>query len=117
MAYNQNMKRLALSLLGGFAVPFGYYIALGLLLLWTKNWALVSRLGYPVRWPIPILFHLFHFGSFPLRRGDRTFLILLVFICNAVLYSIPIYFLLWGFSIRRRKAVRGDLPPDPPQFV
>lgn len=107
------MKRLALSLLGGFAITILYISALLLLWYGTRNAALVRRLSYPVDWPTWFM------PSDPssLSRGDQIFLFLLFIICNAVLYSIPIYFLLWRFSKRKRKATRVDLPPDPPLFV
>jgi hypothetical protein len=111
------MKRLAWSLVGGFAIPVLYIVALALFFVWSENLALVLRLAYPVNWPTFILVRLLPLGSFPLRPGDRILLILLVIICNTVLYSIPIYFLLWKFSTRKRKAARVDLPPDPPRFV
>ena len=111
------MKRLALSLVGGFAIPVLYTLALALFFLWTENLPLVLRLAYPVNWPTFILVHLFPLGSFPLRPGDRLFLIPLVIICDAVVYSIPIYLVLWRFSVRKRKSMRLDLPPDPPSFV
>jgi hypothetical protein len=111
------MKRLALSLLGGFSIPVLYTLALALSFLWTKNLPLILRLSYAVNWPIFILFRLFPLGSFPLRPGDRIFLILIVIVCNGLIYSLPIYLILWRFSLRRRKAVRIDLPPEPPRFV
>ena len=111
------MKRLALSLVGGFAIPALYTLALALVFLWTKNVRLVLRLRFPVAWPRYVLVHLVPLGSFPLRPGDRLFLIPLVIICDAVVYSIPIYLLVSRFSTRKRKAARVDLPPDPPQFV
>ena len=118
LAYNHNMKRLALSLFYGFAIPVTYNLALGLLMVRTKNFSLILRLSYPVSWPMLILFRLLPLDSFPyvLRPENRLFLVLLVIICDGLVYSIPIYFLLWRFSIRR-KAVRLDLPPDPPRFV
>ena len=72
------MKRLALSLVGGFAVPFLYVVTIGLIVRWTKNLALLHRLAIPVSWPALILFRLLPRGSFPFRHADRTFLILLV---------------------------------------
>jgi len=106
------MKRLALSLLGGFAITIFYISALVLLWYWTGNAALVRRLSYPVdlpTWFMP--------DPSSLSLGTQIFLFLLFIICNAVLYSIPIYFLLSRFSKRKRKATRVDLPPDPPLFV
>jgi hypothetical protein len=108
---------MGLSLLGGFVIPALYTLALALFFLWTKNVRLVLRLRFPVAWPRYVLVHLVPLGSFPLRPGDRLFLIPLVFICDAVVYSIPIYLLLWRISMRNRKTVRVDLPPDPPSFV
>jgi len=107
------MKRLALSLLGGFAVTILYISALLLLWYWTRNGALVRRLSYPVDLPTWFM------PSDPssLSLGAQIFLFLLFIICNTVLYSIPIYFLLWRFSKRKRKATLIDLPPDPPLFV
>jgi hypothetical protein len=113
------MKRLALSLFYGFAIPITYNLALGLLMVWTKNSSLILRLSYPVSWPMLILFRLLPPDAivYWLRPEKRLSLVLLVIICDGLLYSIPIYFLLWRFSLRRRKAVRIDLPPEPPRFV
>jgi len=112
------MKRLALSLFGGFAIPFLYTISLALVLVWTEKLSLVLRFAYPVNWPTVILVRLLPAGSFPLRPEDRVFLILLVAIFNIVLYSIPVYLLLsLAFSLRKRKASRDDPPPEPPLFV
>jgi hypothetical protein len=111
------MKRLALSLVCGFTIPALYILALALFFLWTGNLRLVLWLRYPVNWPTFILVHVLPLGSFPLRAGDRLFLIPLVIICDAIAYSIPIYLVLWRFSIRKRKSMRLDLPPDPPSFV
>src|SRR5437773_12261169 len=111
------MKRLALALVCCFAIPFVYTITLGLFAVYSKNWRLILLLAYPVRWPTTILFRLLPPGSFPFRRGDRTFLFLYIIICNALLYTIPIYFLLWRFSKRKRKIERFDLPPNTTQFL
>ena len=108
------MKRLALSLIGGFTITILYISALLLLWYWTRNAALVRRLSYPVDWPI----WFYPFNPSSLRHEDQILLFLLVIICpNAILYSIPIRFVLWGFSIRKRKVLPVDLPPDPPLFV
>ena len=111
------MKRLALSLLGGLAITIFYMSTILLVLYWTRNFALVRRLSYPIDGPNLVLVRIFPIGWFDPRSGEAIFLLLLHIICNAVLYSIPIYFLLWRFSIRGRKAVRVDPPPDPPLFV
>jgi hypothetical protein len=113
----ETMKRLALSLVGGFAIPFSYYAAITILILLTDNTDLGVRLSYPVSWPILVLYHLLPSTSFPLRPGDKTSLFLIIIICNVLVYSIPTYFLLWGVSLRWRRVKRVDLPPDPPGFV
>jgi len=107
------MKRLGWSLLGGLAITILYISALFLLWHSTRNAVLVRRLTYLVDLPTWFM------PSDPasLSLGTQIFLFLLFIISNAVLYSIPIYFLLWGFSKRKRKATRVDLPPDPPLFV
>ena len=88
-------------------------------MIWTKHFSLFLRLSYPVSWPMLILFRLLPPDAilYWLRPENRLFMVLMVIICDGLVYSIPIYFLLWGLSIRRRKAVRVDLPPDPPRFV
>jgi hypothetical protein len=111
----ETMKRIALSLVGGFAIPFSYYAAITILMLLTDNTDLGVRLSYPVSWPILVLYHLLPSKSFPLRAADKIFLYLIVLICNVLVYSIPTYFLLWGVSLRWRKVKRVD-PPDPPGF-
>ncbi len=119
LAYNQNMKRLVLSLFYGFAMPVTYNLALGLLLVWTKNLSLIMRLSYPVSWPMFVFFRLLPSDAivYWLRPEKRLSLVLLVISCDGLLYSIPIYFLLWGFSTRKRKAKRVDLPPDHRDFL
>ena len=107
------MKRLALSLLGGLATTILYLSALLLLEYWTGNAALGRRLTYLV--DLPTWFMPSDPSSYSL--GTQVVLLLLFIISNAVLYSIPIYFLWWVFSKRKRKATRVDLPPDPPLFV
>ena len=107
------MKRLALSLLGGFATTILYMSALVLLSDWTRNAALVRRLTYLV--DLPTWFMPSDPSSYSF--GTQIFLLLLFIISNAVLYSMPIHFLLWVFSKRKRRATKVDLPPDPPLFV
>lgn len=111
------MKRLVFSLFGGLAISASYVITLALFYVWTENLDLTLLLAYPVNWPTFILVRLLPLDSFPLRPGDRAFLILLIMVCNAVLYSIPIFLLLWIYSTRKRKAALVDLPPEPPLFV
>lgn len=55
IANNRNMKRLALSLLGGCAIPFLYAVIVGPLSLYIENPTWNQFVSYPVRWPILIL--------------------------------------------------------------
>jgi len=107
------MKRLGWSLLVSLAITILYISSLFLLWHWTRNALLVRRLSYLV--DLPTWFMPSSPSSFSL--GTQIFLFLLFIISNAILYSIPIYFLLWRLSKRKRKATRVDVPPDPPLFV
>ena len=112
----RRVKRLALSLLGGIVIPFSYAVILTVVFFRTRRVAFF-RLSIPVSWPSFVLFRLLPYHSFPLRPEDRIFLAVFVIVCDVFLYSSLIYFLLWRRSLRKRKAQRFDLPPNPPQFV
>ena len=106
------MKRLALSVLGGFAVPFLYSIIVGPVTPYIKNEAINQLAMYPVRWPILILYR---FGLFPVRSfEDETVLLLYIIVCNVFLYTLMTYVALWGVSRRKRM---DRLPPKPGQAV
>jgi hypothetical protein len=112
------MKRLALSVVGGFAIPFLYTIIIGPASLYIKSQTLNRFAEYPVRWPILILYRFASFdslGSFPFRDQDATIMFAYIVICDVVLYAILTYFLLWAFSKRRRKVYES--PPHPPRLV
>ena len=112
------MKRLALSLVGGFAIPFLYTIIIGPASLYIESQTLNRFAAYPVRWPILILYRFASFdslGSFPFRDQDSTILFLYIVICNVVAYAILTYTLLWVLSKRKSKVYES--PPQPPRFV
>jgi hypothetical protein len=109
------MKRLALSLFGGFAIPFLYTIIVGPLSLYIKSPTLNRLAEYPVRWPIFILYRLVPLDSFPFRDQDSTALFIYIVGCEVILYTILTYLLLWGFS--KRKSEPSNEPPNPPLFV
>ena len=99
------MKRLALSLLGGFLLPFLYSIVVAPLTPYIKNNTLAFSAMVPVRWPILLLYwlHTFPFGS--------EFAVLLYIVsCNVIFYGSMIYFVL--FALSKRKETRR-LPPGP----
>jgi len=113
------MKRLAVSVVGGFAIPFLYTIITGPTSVYIKSQTLNRFAEYPVRWPILILLHFASFdslGSFPFRDQDATVMFVYIVVCNVVLYTVLTYFLLWVFSKRKRNGHESP-PPHPPQFV
>lgn len=102
------MKRLALSVLGGVAIPFLYSVVFGPLTTYTNNETLNHYLGYPVRWPVLILYRWFPIDV----SNNETFLLLLVISCNVLLYTLLTYCVL--FAVSKRK-VQSHLPPPPLQ--
>lgn len=109
------MKRLALSLFGGFAIPFFYTLIVGPLSLYIDSRTWNRFADYPVRWPILILYRFVPLDSFPFRDQDSTALLTYIIGCDVILYTILTYFFLWGFS--KRKSEPSDPPPNPPAFV
>src|SRR2546425_1097220 len=105
------MKRLALSVICGFVIPFLYSVIVGPLTPYIKNPALDELATYPVRWPIIIPLRL---GFVPFGENETALLVYIIG-CNVFLYSLLSYFLLWRFFRRKRAAPR--LPPDPPSFA
>src|SRR5688572_1094334 len=108
------MKRLVLSVVGGFVIPFVYTIAVGPLSNYIENYRLRRLLGYPIRWPILLIQRVAPFNSFPYRDGDQVFAFLLVIVCDVLLYSLVTYILLWRFWKPKIQAV--EPPPTPPRF-
>ena len=100
------MKRLALSVGGGFLLPFLYSIIVGPLTPYIKTnrtldfWAMV-----PVRWPILLLYEL---GVIPFESD--LLLLLYIVSCNVIFYGSLIYFVHFALS-KRKKTSR--LPPAP----
>ena len=103
------MKRLALSLLGGIAIPFVYAIIVGPLSTYIANESLNHYLSYPIRWPILILYRLFLTDVL----SNEGLLLLLIIGCNVFLYTLLTYCVLLVFS--RRKQTEPKLPPPPVQ--
>jgi len=99
------MKRLALSLLGGFLLPLLYTIVVAPLTPYNNNRTLDFLAQVPVRWPILLLarLHVFPFQSEPWQ-------LLYLISCNVILYGSLIYFVL--FALSKRKTT-GPLPPGP----
>jgi len=108
------MKRLILSLVGGFVIPFLYTLIVGPLTNYIENYRLRQLLGYPVRWPVIILQETLPLDSFPFRDEDLGFLLVLVIACDVIVYGIVTYILLWRFW--KPKTKESGPPPEPPRF-
>jgi hypothetical protein len=115
LAYNPNMKRLVLSLVGGVAIPFLYTIIVGPLSTYIQNPDLNALMSFPVRWPVIILMRFLHLDSFLFRNEDEIPLLLFIVISNVLLYSFVTYVLLLRFWKRKTPQIKP--PPDPPLFV
>ena len=103
------MKRLILSVIGGFLLPFLYSIIVGPLTPYVKNNRTLDFLAMvPVRWPILVLFQL---GLLPFER--ESWVLGYVVTCNVVFYGSVIYFVLFALS-RRKKIIPS--PPAPEQY-
>lgn len=109
------MKRIALSVIGGFVIPFAYAVIVGPLTAYTKNEAVLRFSYVPIGWPRLILQRIVPLNSFPFRDTDTVALLIYMIVCDVVLYALLTYFLLWRFS--RRKNDESLVPPNPPSFV
>ena len=100
------MKRLVLSVVGGVAIPFLYTAIVGPLSTYSTNQTLNHYLGYPVRWPVLILFQLSAIG-FQFNEG---IMLLAVIVGNVLLYTVVTYVVLLVFS---KPKAPNRLPPRP----
>ena len=100
------MKRLRLSVVCGFLIPFLYAVIVGPL-TYTNNFTLRFWLNQPIEWPLSLHYLLAGQPRHPLAGYDMGVLIY-VFACNVILYSLITYFLLLIFSaLRRRKTANA----------
>ena len=99
------MKRLALSVFGGFVIPFAYAIIAATLSPYVKSETLNLLAGYPVRWPLLILYRL----GFPVEKDVAT--LLYIAGCNVLLYTLLTYCFLW--ATLKRKTIEPVMPPPP----
>jgi hypothetical protein len=111
------VKRLLLSLLGGFLIPFAYSVAVGPLTPYIEDPRLNQLAMLPVRWPVMFIEHLFPLWwlSISWQQGQEVWLLFYIIICNVALYSAATYVLLWQFA-KRKASVEPAPPPEPPSF-
>ena len=103
------MKRLALSVFGGLVIPFTYTVLAATVSRYINSETLDRLAGYPVRWPLLILYRL----DLPVEKDIAT--ILYAAGCNVLLYTLLTHCFLWG--ILKRKTIESAPPPNPPRFV
>jgi hypothetical protein len=106
------MKRLALSILGGFLIPFVYTITTAPLTTYTENLTIHHLTYIPIGWPKLILHHFIPWSSFPFRDRDETALLIYMVGCDVIFYSLITYVLLLGFA-KRKTIKQTSLPPLP----
>ena len=109
------MKRLVLSLLGGILLPFSYAIVIGLLSEYIDN-ELSSLLILPVAWPRVLYWHVLALSYNDSTTISETSLLVLIVVCNVLLYTILTYFLLLLLSFKAVKELPAE-PPLPPIFT
>jgi hypothetical protein len=107
------MKRLLLSVIGGFIIPFLYGITSGPLSTYTDNFTIQFWLNLPIGWPRVLYFYVTGpFAQHQLAENEAAFLIYIIG-CDVLLYSLVTYGLLWMLTILRRKKDEYDAPPAP----
>ena len=107
------MKRLVLSVLGGFLIPFVYTMMIGSLPTYIQHRTLNKLLNFPIRWPMILLERLFSIDLFILQ-GYEPAILIYVIAADVLLYSFLTYLLLWRFW---KQSPKASVPPEPPQFA
>ena len=108
------MKRLALSVLGGFLIPLTYTSIAGPLSTYIENRTVNRLLELPIRWPMILIQRLVPIDSFIFQDEFWSALGILTIAADVLLYSVLTYLLLWRFWKRRPKE---EFPPEPPDFA
>lgn len=110
---NRGVKRLLLSIIGGFVLPFLYACISGPLSLYVDEQSIIRHMLYvPIGWPRLLYDRLYPLFNGPLHNND-TALFIYIFGCDVVLYALVSYVALTMFSILRRKKVEYEPPPPP----
>jgi hypothetical protein len=108
------MKRLPLSVVGGFGIPFLYTAIAGSLFPYIGDERINYLLWIPIGWPkILYLYVLLPFSDRALNLEDDALLVIMI-ACNVILYGSLTYSLLLLRSFRK---VKGHTEPPPaPNF-
>jgi hypothetical protein len=109
--YNRGMKRLLLSLLAGFVIPFLYTVVTGPLSLYTHSERLNHLLWIPIGWPQILYYYLFPpFSSRAPHIADNTLFIIQI-VCDVTLYGTLTYLLLLMRSLKKPETYNEPPPP------
>lgn len=106
------MKRIALSFLAGFLIPFCYLLIIGPLSQYIKNERLKHSFSVPVRWPI--LGYEYLFRPFPPHRMylSETGVVLLTIFGNIFFYGLLTYLVMAWLKPKKRKIEPPPLPSN-----
>jgi hypothetical protein len=81
------MKRLLLSVLGGFGIPFFYVVIAGPLFPYTEDERISYLLWIPVGWPKILYFYVSRpFSNRALNLEDDVLFVMMI-VCNIILYG------------------------------
>jgi len=106
------MKRLLLSVVGGFGIPILYSIMAASLSPYIGNDRINYLLWIPIGWPKILYFYLFApFSNHALNLENGTVLVIII-ACDVILYGSFSYSLLLLRSFRKVKA-HTESPPAP----
>ena len=105
------MKRLLLSVLGGFVIPFLYTALFGPLSLYTHSERINHLLWIPIGWPQILYFYLFSPLSVNAPHIADNTLFIIQIVCDVTLYGTLTYIFLLMRSLK--KPTTYDEPPPP----
>jgi hypothetical protein len=108
------MRRLLLSVAGGFVIPFLYSIITGPLSLYIESERIKHLLWIPIGWPKLIYFRLITSATGRLPDIDDNTYLIIAIVCNVALYGALTYLYLLARSLRKPKTYPE--PPPPPTF-
>ena len=105
--------RLILSLVGGAALFISLSAITGVLSLYTENRTARMLLELPSRWPRYLYFYLSPASSKPSLYFSDTASLVVLIVCDILLYAGFTFLALWALSTFRRREVKYDAPPPP----
>lgn len=107
------MKRVTLSVLGGFVFPFCYAVVSGLLSTRVQDETIHLLLYVPIGWPKLLYFYFFPPFSGNSFADNETAFLLYIVGCDVLLYTLLTYAALSIRSMLRRPQVEPGEPLPP----